>query len=77
MSNEKKLISLFKNFVERALLPQLKKVDGSQSEWSKFSSMISTESINYNELQLYVDSLSSNVPLLSALDKQSSHQKKR
>lgn len=77
MNNEKKLINLFKNFVERALLPQLKKVDGSQAEWSKFSSMISTENINYNELTLYVDSLSSNVPLLSTLDKQSSHNKKK
>jgi hypothetical protein len=53
---EKRLIQLFKGFVERALLPQIRKANGSVIEWERFSGMISQESINYGEVQAYVES---------------------
>lgn len=74
---EKKLIQLFRVFVEKALIPQVKKFDGSVVEWSKFSNMISCESVNYNELQIYVDSLPSSIPSVSSYDKQSIQNKKK
>ena len=57
MNIEKKLIQLFRSFVEKALVPQIRKSEGSLSEWHKFSAFLSTENINYPELQFYVDSL--------------------
>ena len=71
---EKKLIQLFRVFVEKALIPQIKKFDGSVVEWSKFSNLISCESVNYNELQIYVDSLPSSI---ASYDKQSAQNKKK
>lgn len=57
MHFEKKLITIFKTFIEKNLIPQIKKVDGLLTEWNKFSSMVSSEHINYSQLQFYVDSL--------------------
>ena len=59
MNVEKKLIQLFRTFVDKALIPQIKKADGSLTDWNKFSALISSENINYSELQLYVDTLPS------------------
>lgn len=59
MSIDKKFILIFKNFVEKALLPQIRKFDGSLSEWNKFSTLISADNVNFSELQLYVDALPS------------------
>ena len=57
MNLEKKFIQVFKNFVEKALLPQIKKFDGSLIQWNKFSTLLSADNFNFSELQLYVDTL--------------------
>lgn len=57
MNIEKKLVQLFRLFVEKALLPQIKKTNNSVPEWAKFSTLLSADNINVSELQLYVDSL--------------------
>ena len=54
---EKRLIQLFKIFVEKVFVPQIKKFEGTLVEWSKFSSMLMTDNFNYSDLQLFVDSL--------------------
>lgn len=55
---EKKLIQIFKAFVEKALIPQIKKFEGSLNEWNRFSALLFSDNINYIDLQSYVDSLS-------------------
>jgi len=47
MNVERRLIQLFKSFVERVFLPQLKSTDRPALEWNKFGSMLSQENINY------------------------------
>lgn len=59
MNLEKKFIQVFKTFVEKALLPQIKKFEGSLADWNKFASLISADNLNFSELQLYVESLPS------------------
>jgi hypothetical protein len=39
--SERKLIQLFKLFVEKAFAPQLRKLGGDLTEWNKFSNMLS------------------------------------
>ena len=46
MDIDKKFIQIFKTFVEKALVPQIRKFEGSLSEWSKFCSLISTDNLN-------------------------------
>ena len=39
-------------------MPHLPKIDPScQKEWSKFSTMLSSDKLNFGEMQLYVDTL--------------------
>jgi len=45
---EKRIIAIFKSFIEKALVPQIKKMEGSLFEWNKFNTMTSSEAINYN-----------------------------
>ena len=54
MNNEKRIISIFKSFIEKSLIPQIKKQDGQLNEWNQFSYMLMTENVNLNELQNYV-----------------------
>lgn len=54
---EKKLIQIFKTFVDKALIPQIKKLEGSLNEWNRFSTLLFSDNINYIDLQSYVDSL--------------------
>lgn len=56
--NERKIVNMFKSFIERVFVPQLPKMDLScQQEWNKFSNMISAEQATLGEIQLYVDTL--------------------
>lgn len=48
--------------MEKNLLPQIRKFEGSLQEWSRLSAMLSSDVLNYNELQMYVDTL----PLFSS-----------
>lgn len=48
---EKRLIQIFISFVEKALVPQIKKFNGSITEWNKFSTMLTNETVT--ELELY------------------------
>ena len=54
---EKKLINIFKIFIDKALVPQIKKFEGSLAQWSKFSSLLLADTLNYVELQYFVDTL--------------------
>ena len=57
---DKKIISIFRNFIEKVFVPQLSKMDVTcQLEWNKFSNLISAEQVAINEVQFYVDSLPS------------------
>lgn len=57
-TNEKKLVMIFKSFIEKVFVPQLPKMDSfAQKEWGKMSSMLSGDQFNMGELQLYVDTL--------------------
>ena len=58
--SEKKLLNIFRTFIEKVFVPQLPKMEPScQKEWTKFSSMFSSDQFNYGEMQLYVDTLPS------------------
>ena len=74
MNMEKKLVQLFRTFVEKALVPQIRKAEGSLGEWHKFSALLSTENINFSELQLYVDTLNPNYT--PSVDKQNQMKKR-
>lgn len=57
---ERKIINIFKSFIERVFVPQLPKMDPTcQQEWTKFSNMLTTEPLNIGEIQLFVDTLPS------------------
>jgi hypothetical protein len=43
--------------VEKALIPQIRKIEGNLQDWGRFNALLSNEIINYNELQNYVDTL--------------------
>lgn len=57
--NDKKLANAFKSFVEKVFLPNLKRSDPQWLEWNKFNKVISSETINYEELSNYIDNLNS------------------
>ena len=51
---------MFKTFIDKIFVPQLPKMDANcQTEWNKFSNIISGDSINFGEVQLYLNTLSS------------------
>jgi len=60
MSFEKRLITLFKGFVEKVFIPQCNKNEATMSDWNKFIGLLSNENININEIQLYVDNIGMN-----------------
>ena len=61
--NERKIVSMFKAFIERVFVPQLPKMDLScQQEWNKFSNIISSDQLTLAEIQLYVDTLPATSP---------------
>lgn len=53
---EKKLILIFKSFVDKALVPQLKR-DGNLDDWNKFAALLQADTLNYNDLQHFVNTL--------------------
>ena len=59
MSQENRLITIFRSFIEKSLLPQIRSHDGNLQDWRRFNSLLSNEVINYTELQNYVDTLPS------------------
>lgn len=56
-NNERRLITLFRQFVERAILPAIRTNDSAMSEWQYFSTLLSGDSIDVGKLQIYVDVL--------------------
>lgn len=60
--NEKRLTNAFRNFVERVFLPSFKKTDPQSLQWNKFSRMLSSDTLNYEEITQYSDSISANIP---------------
>lgn len=59
---EKRLISVFRTFVEKIFLPSLKKTDPAVSEWNKFAQLLSNESNSVDEMAQYVDSIGIQLP---------------
>jgi hypothetical protein len=56
--SERKIISMFKSFIERVFVPQLPRMEPTcKQEWTKFNTLISAEQINFGEVQVYVDTL--------------------
>lgn len=56
---DKKVIGIFRTFIEKVFVPQLPKMDmNCRLEWNKFASLLASEQVILNEVQLYVDSLS-------------------
>lgn len=58
---ERRCLQIFKAFVEKAFIPQIKQVNGSLAEWNIFESLISAPNPNLNEIQYFVDTLSCGV----------------
>lgn len=48
--------------MEKAFIPQIRKFDGNLQDWGRFNALLNNEIINYNELQMYVDTLPVQVP---------------
>lgn len=66
--------------MEKAIVPQIRRLEGSLTEWNKFSTLLLSDSINYMDLQLFVDSLpvwgdnsSGNLLPITAIAKKSSN----
>ena len=75
-SGQKKLVHIFKTFVEKSIVPQLRKLEGSLTDWNKFCTLLLSDSINYIDLQMFVDSLpiwgASNAQNLLSLNRKTS-----
>ncbi len=59
MNGDRRLIHIFKSFVERIFLPHFKPADRPSIEWSKFSALLTAEPFSIEELQTYTDASSS------------------
>lgn len=57
---DKKLVAVFRSFVEKVFLPTLKKTDPAAIEWSKLNQLLSQDANNYDEAAQYVESLGAN-----------------
>lgn len=40
MNNELKIIGIFRTFIEKALLPQIKRNDGNLQDWNRFNALL-------------------------------------
>ena len=54
---DRKLIGAFKSFVEKAILPTIKKTDPCILEWNKFSHYLTNDANNVDDVCSYVDSI--------------------
>jgi hypothetical protein len=68
---DKKVIAVFRSFVEKVFLPNIKKTDPAFLEWNKFNQLLAIETNSYDEVAQYVDSLGGNnsTNAFSPLDK--------
>jgi hypothetical protein len=60
---DKRWLQIFRTFIEKALIPQIIRANGSLAEWQIFDSLVNSPSINLNEVQLFVDNLPTPLPL--------------
>jgi hypothetical protein len=51
---DKKLVAIFRGFVEKVFLPTLKKTDPAAIEWSKLNQLLSQDANSYDEAAQYV-----------------------
>lgn len=51
---DKKLVAVFRGFVEKVFLPTLKRTDPAAIEWNKFNQLLSQDANNYDEVAQYV-----------------------
>jgi hypothetical protein len=54
---DKRLISVFRTFVEKIFLPSFKKSDPAITEWNRFAQLLSNDSNSFDEVAQYVDSI--------------------
>ena len=40
MNNETRIVEIFRTFIEKALLPQIKRTDGNIQEWNRFNALL-------------------------------------
>ena len=57
------MIAIFRSFIEKILIPQIRKNDGHLQDWNRFNSLINTDTLNIPELQNYVETLPHHAPL--------------
>ena len=48
MNQEKKLITIFRTFIEKSLVPQIRKNEGNLQDWNRLNNLLTTEPLNYN-----------------------------
>ncbi len=53
---DKRIISVFRTFVEKVFLPNLKKTDPAIAEWNKFAQLLNNDN-SFDEVAQYVDSI--------------------
>lgn len=71
MSFEKRLIATFRTFVEKVFLPQCSKNEAVMTDWSKYIGLLSSENLNINDIQFYVDSIGMGINQVNPLLMQS------
>lgn len=57
MNSDKRLINIFRTFVNTVLLPTFKTNEPVSQEWNYFSTIISSDVIDYKMLDVYIDVL--------------------
>lgn len=53
-ANEKKLVEAFKTFFDKSISPYVSNNDAVMNEWKYFSRLISTEPIDYSQIEFYI-----------------------
>ena len=53
-ANEKKLVEAFKTFFDKSIAPYVANNDGVMNEWKYFSRLISSEPIDYSQIEFYI-----------------------
>lgn len=68
--SDKKLVALFRGFVEKVFLPALPKGHPALNEWGRFSQLLTLDNNAYEEAAQYVEAIgANNSPPSFALDK--------
>jgi hypothetical protein len=61
--NEKRLISYFKQFMEKSIVPTIKNYGMVMSDWQTFSNLISSDTVDLAKIQSFLENKSSTVKM--------------